>query len=72
MAEEKKQVYQSTTLGMPALRMVLVHARNDAQNAVMRALETPVQMGPAVQGAAPLDKQRAVRKIIEHLESIDG
>jgi hypothetical protein len=72
MAEEKKHIYQSTTLGTPALKMVLVNGRNDAQNAAMRALETPVQMSPAAQGAAPLDRQQAVRKIIEHLESIDG
>ncbi len=71
MAEEKKHIYQSTTLGLPPLKMVLVHARNEAQNAAMRAIETPVQTRPAVQAVAPLDTREAVRKIIEHLESID-
>jgi hypothetical protein len=66
MAEEKNHVYQSATLGLPPLQMVLVHAQNNAQNAAMR----PVETRPEVQAAAPLDTQQAVRKIIEHLEGI--
>jgi len=30
MDDEKKITYQSTTLGVPPLKMVLVHAKNDS------------------------------------------
>ena len=69
MAEEKRHVYQSMTLGMPPLKMVLVHARNDAQNARLRGGTAPLQPLPAAEEEAPADTARAVRKIIEHLES---
>ena len=72
MAEEKKHIYQSATLGVPALQMVLVHARNDAQNAAMRPSKAPVQERPALQASAPMDTQQAVRKIIEHLEEMEN
>ena len=61
MSEEKKQTYQSVTLGLPELKMVLVHAGNDAQNAVA----DPVFVD---QTKEQLDKKQAVRKIIEHLK----
>ena len=72
MADETKRVYQSTTLGMQALQMVLVHARNDAKNAAIPAIETPVKPSPGGPAAAALDTRQAVRKIIEHLKSIDA
>ncbi len=66
MAEDKKRTYQSTTLGVPALKMVLVHARNEAQNAALHPAESPAQ--PAGAEEAPLDKEQAVRRIIQHLK----
>ena len=69
MAEQKTHVYQSTTLGTPPLKMVLVHARNDAQNAQRRTGTAPLLPPSSDEGEAPADKARAVRKIIEHLES---
>ncbi len=67
MAEPKTHTYESSTLGLPPLKMVLVHARNDAQNA---ALVTQAAADPAEE-TAPLDKEQAVRKIIELLEAPD-
>ena len=61
MSEEKKQTYQSVTLGLPELKMGLVHAGNDAQNAVAH----PVFVDKTKE---QLDKKQAVRKIIEHLK----
>ena len=61
MAEQKKQTYQFETLGLPEIKMVLVHAGNDAQNAVANTIfvnKTPEQ----------LEKEQAVRKIIQHLK----
>ncbi len=71
MTEEERRVYQSTTLGMPALKMVLVHARNEAQNASAPGLAAPLQALPSDENEAPLDKEQAVRKIIELLEGMD-
>lgn len=67
MADPKTRIYEST-LGLPPLRMVLVHARNEAQNAALQGAVEPVEMAPA-EDDAPLDKERAVRKIIELLET---
>ncbi len=65
MPEQKKRTYQSTTLGVPPLRMVLVHAKNDAENARRRQAPKPEAE------EAPLDKEKAIRKLIEHLEASD-
>ncbi len=70
MTESKTRVYESTSLGVPPLKMVLVHARNDAQNAAARAQEQVVEAALARQ-SAPVDKEAAVRKIIQLLESAD-
>lgn len=61
MSEEKRQTYQWVTLGLPEIKMVLVHAGNDAQN----ALADPVSVDKTKE---PLDKEQVVRKIIEHLK----
>ncbi len=61
MSEEKKKTYQSVTLGMPEIKMVLVHAGNDAQN----AMADPVIVYKTKE---QLDKKQAVKKIIEHLK----
>ena len=69
MPDEKKHTYQSTTLGLPPLRMVLVHARNDAQNGRRRG--APASAKPDTTEETPLDKEQAIRKIIEHLQEND-
>ncbi len=66
MAEPQMQVYESTTLGTPPLRMVLVHAHNEAQNAAVR-----VPPPAPADVKAPLDKEQVVRRIIEHLETLE-
>ncbi len=66
MAEDKKRTYQSATLGVPALKMVLVHARNEAQNAALRPVASPAEAASAEQTL--LEKEQAVRRIIEHLK----
>ncbi len=67
MSEPKRRVYESATLGLPPLKMVLVHARNDAQNAA--AHDAPVEPEPAADPLA--DKEQVVRRIIERLEALD-
>jgi hypothetical protein len=69
MAQEKKRTYQSTTLGLPPLQMVLVHAKNDAQNARVRRSEAPTK--DSTPEETPVEKQEAIRKIIEHLQASD-
>ena len=61
MNEEKKQTYQSVILGLPELKMVLVNAGNDAQNAIANTIYTG-------KTKEQLEKEKAVRKIIEHLK----
>ncbi len=67
MPEPKRRVYESTTLGLPPLKMVLVHARNEAQNAAAHAV--PVKPEPVEE--ALVDKEQVVRRIIERLEALD-
>ncbi len=67
MSEPKRHVYESTTLGLPPLKMVLVHARNEAQNAAIHA--SPVQPEPSQESLA--EKEQIVRRIIERLEALD-
>ncbi len=69
IAEPEKRIYASTTLGLPPLKMVLVHARNEAQNAANRPTLKLVPAEPAEE--APLDKERAVRRLIEALEEAE-
>lgn len=70
MADPKTQIYESSTLGLPPLKMVLVHARNEAQNAAMRPSLRLAEAGQA-EDEAPVDKERAVRRIIEMLEEME-
>ncbi len=71
MPEPKKRVFESSTVGVPALQMVLVHAKNEAQNAALRRKAVPVTGTPAEESVSPADREDAVRRIIEHLETID-
>ncbi|MGE5072925.1 MAG: hypothetical protein ACM3MF_05810 [Anaerolineae bacterium] len=69
MAEPKKRIYESATLGVPPLKMVLVHARNEAQNAARRKPEVPAESQPTE--TAPLDQQQAIKRLIQRLEELD-
>ena len=61
MSDEEKRTFQSVTLGLPPLKMVLVHAENDRQNeSAQTILETPDVVEKR-------KKQKAIAKIIEHL-----
>jgi len=61
MDDQKKRTYQSTTLGVPPLKMVLVHAENDRQNrAAQTILESP-------EAKEKREKQKAIVKLIKHL-----
>ena len=61
MDDKKKHTYQSTTLGMPPLKMVLVHADNERQNeAAQTILESP-------EAKEKREKQKAIVKLIKHL-----
>ena len=69
MAEPEKRIYASTTLGLPPLKMVLVHARNDAQNAANRPA---LKLVPAAEAEeAPIDREQAIRRLIEALEEAE-
>jgi hypothetical protein len=61
MDDKKKRTYQSTTLGVPPLKMILVHADNDRQNnAAQTILESP-------EAKEKREKQKAITKLIKHL-----
>ncbi len=61
MSDEEKRTYQSVTLGLPPLKMVLVHTENDRQNeAAQTILEAPEKVEKR-------KKQKAITKLIEHL-----
>lgn len=68
MADPNTRIYESNTLGLPPLKMVLVHARNEAQNAAMRPDHQIVEPVPA-EPESPLDREQAIRRLIEALES---
>ncbi len=60
MPDEKKHTYESTTLGLPPLRMVLVHGQD-------REEQPQSEVAPSDRPAAQQDKEKAVRRIIDHL-----
>ncbi|MFZ1040094.1 MAG: hypothetical protein WCA79_09235 [Anaerolineales bacterium] len=61
MDDEKKRTYQSTTLGMPPLKMVLVHTKNDRQN------KTAQTMSESPEAKEKRETQKAIVKLIKHL-----
>ncbi len=67
MPEPKRRVYESTTLGLPPLKMVLVHARDDGQNAAAHASQSEREG----QQESATDKERVVRRIIERIEALE-
>ncbi len=61
MADKEKKMYQSETLGLPPLKMVLVQAENERQNEVAQTiLESP-------DAIEKRKKQKAIAKLIDHL-----
>lgn len=61
MADKEKKTYQSETLGLPPLKMVLVQAENDRQNeSAQTILESPDVIEKR-------KRQKAIAKLIEHL-----
>jgi hypothetical protein len=62
MSDEKHQTLQNQTevIAMPPLRMILVHAQEERENALTAVIKS----------AAPQEhvKADALKKIIEHLE----
>ncbi len=71
MPESKKHVYESSTLGVPALKMVLVHARNEAQNTTLSPKLAAALASSEAAPETPADKEKAVRRLIRHLETSD-
>ncbi len=61
MDDDKKRTYQSETVALPPLKMVLVHAENERQNEKAQTiLESP-------EAKAKRERQMAIRKLIQHL-----
>jgi hypothetical protein len=60
MADEEKHTYQSETLGLPPLQMILVHTKNDPRDAVAQALPRPRRTKEQI------EKEKIVLKLIEH------
>jgi hypothetical protein len=66
MAEQKKKTrrtYQAEILGLPPLKMILVHAENDRANAAAKP-------GAKSKSKRSRSEHEAVLKIIEHLTKI--
>ncbi|MFZ5880442.1 MAG: hypothetical protein ACOY0R_13815 [Chloroflexota bacterium] len=63
MTEEKKRKYQSETLGVPPLQMVLVHVENDRANRTRRPLP---RKKPRSQDDR--ERQELIIRLIENLE----
>jgi hypothetical protein len=61
MDNKKKRTYQSVTVALPPLKMVLVHAENERQNKKAQTiLESP-------EAKEKREKKNAIRKLIQLL-----
>jgi hypothetical protein len=63
MTEKKKNMYQSDTLGVPPLRMVLVHTEKERRNA---ASQIPQRLKAYMQKAG-IGQEDLIR-LVEHLK----
>ena len=61
MDDKKKRTYQSETVGLPPLKMILVHTDNERQN---QAAQTIFESSDAKEKR---EKQKAIKKLIKHL-----
>jgi len=60
MTSKTKRTYHAETLGLPPLKMILVHAENDRANAALKLVNKTKSKTTRTQ-------EEAVMKIIEHL-----
>lgn len=63
MPEEKKRKYQSETMGVPPLQMVLVHVENDRANRTRRPLPSK-----KLRNKDDRERQELIIRLIENLE----
>ena len=63
MSDDKKRTYQSDTLGLPPLKMVLVHAENERANRTRKPLPKRLP-----KGKDDLKRMEAIIRLIENLE----
>ena len=63
MSDEKKRTYQSETMGLPPLQMVLVNAENDRANRTRK----PLPKRPP-KSKDDKERQEAIIRLIENLE----
>lgn len=63
MSEEKKRKYQSETMGVPPLQMVLVHVENDRANRTRRPLPRK-----KLRNQDDRERQELIIRLIENLE----
>ncbi len=61
MSDEEKRTYQSETLGMPPLKMVLVHAEDERRNAAAKPIRRPRK------SKEQIEKEKAILRLIERL-----
>ncbi len=69
MSNEEKKIYQSETpstslrasLGMPPLKMVLVHAEDERRNAAAKPIRRPRK------SREQIEKEKAILRLIERL-----
>jgi len=61
MDDKKKVTYQFETIGLPPLKMVLVHTDNNRRNqSAQTVFESP-------DAKEKREKQKAIKKLIQHL-----
>ena len=65
MSEEEKRTYQSATLGLPPLKMVLVHIHDDHTNTATKTI--PAAIEPEEEIADDEVAVHLIVRLIEHL-----
>lgn len=65
MSDEEKRTYQSSTLGVPPLKMVLVHLHDDHAHAAVKTVPAAIQ--PEEKIAEDEVAVRLIVRLIEHL-----
>jgi hypothetical protein len=65
MSDKKKRTYQAETLGLPPLKMVLVHSDNERANAAAR----PSARAPRRKTKADKDTEQVVLRLIDYIEN---
>jgi hypothetical protein len=65
MTDKKKRTYQAETLGLPPLKMVLVHAENERANAAAG----PSSSAPRRKTKAHKETEEVVLRLIDYIEN---